>query len=90
MTWVLRINHKKGTLNNVTISDRLSSNSGSISGIGYVPDSFILKEVEMNERGEIVNIISQKNVSRQVQFNAFVQMDKSQSPYSHCGETIHI
>ncbi len=77
VTWVLRINHKKGTLNNVTISDQLSSSSGSISGIGYVPDSFILKEVEMNERGEIVNIISQKNVSRQVQFNA----DRTQFTY---------
>ena len=56
--WVLRINHKKGDFSNVVIRDELFVSSGNLPpGIHYLPESFDLKEVEMDEYGVVKKVI---------------------------------
>ncbi|WP_235043765.1 Ig-like domain-containing protein, partial [Peptoniphilus mikwangii] len=63
--WVLRINHKKGNFNNVVIKDELFVDSGSLPpGIHYLPDTFELKEVEMDEFGAATKIIKTYNYNQ--------------------------
>ena len=56
--WILRINHKKGDFSNVVIRDELFVSSGNLPpGIHYLPESFDLKEVEMDEYGVVKKVI---------------------------------
>lgn len=66
--WSVRINHKRGNLTNVVITDKLTAD-GDMTGIHYVPDSFILQERNIDEFGNNINsgIISERNVSNEVQ-----------------------
>ena len=55
--WVFRINHEKGNYNNVSISDELFVKSGTLPPeIHYIPETFVLHEVEFNEYGSTQNI----------------------------------
>ncbi|EUC57966.1 Cna B-type domain-containing protein [Mogibacterium timidum] len=56
--WVLRINHKKGDFSNVVIRDELFVSSGNLPpGIHYLPESFELKEVEMDAYGCVTKVV---------------------------------
>ncbi|MBF1276600.1 MAG: Cna B-type domain-containing protein, partial [Parvimonas micra] len=56
--WMLRINHKKGNFSNVVIKDELFVSSGELPpGIHYLPESFEIKEVEMNKYGEVTKVV---------------------------------
>ena len=56
--WVLRINHKKGNFSDVVIRDELFVSSGNLPpGIHYLPESFELNEVEMDEYGVVKKVI---------------------------------
>ena len=56
--WVLRINHKKGNFSNVVIRDELFVSSGNLPpGIHYLPESFELKEVEMDAYGVVTKVV---------------------------------
>ena len=55
--WVFRINHEKGNYKNVSISDELFVKSGTLPPeIHYIPETFVLHEVEFNEYGSTQNI----------------------------------
>lgn len=56
--WTLRINHKKANLTGVIITDRLETDDGNLDGIEYIPESFKLSEVEMDDIGRVYNNIS--------------------------------
>lgn len=64
--WTIRINHRKGILNNVVITDQLTSESGDMTGIEYVADKFKLEEVEMDEYGNIGKVLSTTDISDKV------------------------
>lgn len=50
--WRFRINHNKGHYSNLVISDELFVNSGNLpSKIQYIPETFLLQEVEYDEYG---------------------------------------
>ncbi|WP_462274345.1 Ig-like domain-containing protein [Filifactor alocis] len=50
--WRFRINHNKGHYSNLVISDELFVNSGNLpSKIKYIPETFLLQEVEYDEYG---------------------------------------
>ena len=56
--WILRINHKKGDFSNVVIRDELFVSSGNLPpGIHYLPESFELKEVEMDAYGVVTKVV---------------------------------
>ncbi|WP_072500060.1 Cna B-type domain-containing protein [Olsenella phocaeensis] len=46
--WGVRINHKKANLTNVVITDHLSGGAGTET---YIPDSFVLRRVEIDSKG---------------------------------------
>ena len=52
LAWTLRINHKGGTFTNVVINDELSAEPNLPSSVVYLPETFLLKEVAHNEKGE--------------------------------------
>lgn len=52
LAWTLRINHKGGTFTNVVINDELSAEPNLPSSVVFLPETFLLKEVAHNERGE--------------------------------------
>ena len=64
--WTIRINHRKGILNNVVITDQLTSESGDMTGIEYVADKFKLEEVEMDEYGNVGKVLSTTDISDKV------------------------
>ncbi|SFE65985.1 LPXTG-motif cell wall anchor domain-containing protein/sortase B cell surface sorting signal [Peptostreptococcaceae bacterium pGA-8] len=64
--WTIRINHRKGILNNVVITDWLTSESGDMTGIEYVADKFKLEEVEMDEYGNVGKVLSTTDISDKV------------------------
>lgn len=66
VSWQLRLNHKKANYHNVYLSDELQSEDGDMTGIHYIPNSFVLKEVEMDEYGRLVRVLSETNISDQV------------------------
>ena len=51
--WFIRLNHMKGKINHYVYKDRLFVKNGDLGGVHYIPDSFILKEVECDEFGNI-------------------------------------
>ncbi|MDY3332560.1 MAG: Cna B-type domain-containing protein, partial [Gallibacter sp.] len=51
--WDARINHKKGNLTNVVITDELSSEDGDLTGIHYKKDSFRLMEINADAQGNV-------------------------------------
>ncbi len=51
--WEARINHKKGNLTNVVITDELSSEDGDLTGIHYKKDSFRLMEINADAQGNV-------------------------------------
>lgn len=55
-SWQLRINHMKSHYTNVVITDELSfvDSSQSMDGIHYIPGSFTLTEVTMDEFGRVL------------------------------------
>ena len=56
--WVLRINHEKGNYKNVSISDELFVKSGTLPPeIHYIPETFVLHEVEFNEYGNTQRVV---------------------------------
>ncbi|EGF85863.1 Cna B-type domain-containing protein, partial [Gemella haemolysans] len=60
--WVLRVNHKKGNYKNVTISDKLYVNTGSLPPeIHYIVNSFVIHKVEYNEFGNTTRVVSTHN-----------------------------
>ncbi|MDY3014715.1 MAG: Cna B-type domain-containing protein [Evtepia sp.] len=64
--WTIRINHRKGILNNVVITDQLTSESGDMTGIEYVAGNFKLEEVEMDEYGNVRKVLSTTDISDKV------------------------
>ncbi len=52
-SWTARINHKKANLTNVKISDTLSVESGSLDGMHFIEDSFVLRKVTLDQYGNI-------------------------------------
>ncbi|SFE40787.1 Collagen binding domain-containing protein [Peptostreptococcaceae bacterium pGA-8] len=70
VTWNIRINHKKGdNISGGVITDKLSVENGSLDGVGYIPGSFILKKVTFDEKGNIVALHSEENVSERVELS---------------------
>lgn len=53
INWVMRLNYAKSNLNNAVIKDTVSVDpaTGTMDGIHYIEDSFILKEVEISDTG---------------------------------------
>ncbi len=66
--WVLRINHKKGNLTNVVITDKLTAESGDLEGIQYDKESFILVEAVMDEKGHTLSEISSTKIGDLISF----------------------
>lgn len=61
--WVLRINHTKQNYTNVIITDKLSAEGGDLKGMRFIADSFILKKVKLNEMGNVIELISETNIT---------------------------
>lgn len=76
--WTIRINHRKGILNNVVITDQLTSENGDMTGIEYVAGNFKLEEVEMDEYGNIGKVLSTTDISDQV----VLSLDKTRFTYN--------
>ncbi|EFV35217.1 cna protein B-type protein [Gemella morbillorum M424] len=56
--WVLRVNHTKGNYKNVTISDRLYVQEGTLPpGIHYIKDTFVVHEVIFNAHGSTQSVV---------------------------------
>ena len=70
VNWTARINFSKQNLSNVVLTDTLFTEEGSMEGLQYVPGSFILRTVVLNEYGSEVERVSEVNVSDLVTFNA--------------------
>ena len=72
--WRMRINHKKGHFSNLVIKDELFVSSGALpSGIHYIPETFELKEVEMNAYGEgqkVINTYNYEKLKQHITFSA--------------------
>ena len=65
--WRVRINHKKAHLTNVTIRDKLKISSGEDDPeIGYIPGSFFLHEVEMDEYGRVTRVLNSQDINADV------------------------
>lgn len=64
--WVVRINHKKDTLTNLVISDKLTDGRGDET---YIPGSFVLTETTIDARGyehgtpTVVNLTGKLNLA---------------------------
>ena len=70
--WRMRINHKKGHFSNLVIKDELFVSSGALPpGIHYIPETFELKEVEMNAYGEAQKVINTYNYEKLKQHITF-------------------
>ena len=70
--WRMRINHKKGHFSNLVIKDELFVSSGALPlGIHYIPETFELKEVEMNAYGEEQKVINTYNYEKLKQHITF-------------------
>ena len=75
--WCMRINHKKGTLKNVVITDKEEIFSGTPTGsfrLKYYPDSFELYKIAMDEYGRLDWNTAQKvpeaELNSKLSFNA--------------------
>ena len=72
--WRMRINHKKGHFSNLVIKDELFVSSGALPpGIHYIPETFELKEVEMNAYGEgqkVINTYNYEKLKQHITFSA--------------------
>lgn len=55
--WNIRLNHKKANYTNLIIKDRLYAKTGDLPvEIKYIPDSFQLKEVELDKYGALISV----------------------------------
>lgn len=61
--WVLRINHKKGTLENTKIEDTIEIEKGNPDLIAFVPNSFVLHIVKYDEFGNVKKVYKSINIS---------------------------
>ena len=52
--WTVRINHQRQTLTAARVTDSLSGGNGTET---YVPDSFVLRQVEMDARGYVTRVV---------------------------------
>lgn len=52
--WTVRINHQRQNLTAARITDSLSGGDGTET---YVPDSFVLRQVEMDARGYVTRVV---------------------------------
>ena len=70
--WIVRINYNKRDFHNVVVEDELSVESGeSMDGLRYLENSFLLREVEFNNKGETVKVhktFSNEEMKQKVQF----------------------
>ena len=56
--WVLRVNHTKGNYKNVSISDKLYVQEGTLPpGIHYIKDTFVVHEVIFNSHGSTQSVV---------------------------------
>ncbi|MBC2576147.1 Ig-like domain-containing protein [Peptostreptococcus canis] len=66
--WVLRINHKKGNLENTKIEDKIEVEKGyDPSLIAYVPNSFELHIVKHDEFGNVKKVYKSINISSYIE-----------------------
>lgn len=65
--WVARINHTKANLSNVVIKDSLSGGHGNEK---YISDSFVLQEVEMDSKGNVLKRIGTVNLAGKLDISA--------------------
>lgn len=66
--WVLRINHKKGNLENTTIKDEIEIEKGyDPSLIAFVPNSFELHIVKHDEFGNVKKVYKSINISSYIE-----------------------
>lgn len=65
--WHVRINHKKATLTDVVISDRLSEGTGRET---YISDSFRLSRVKMNEYGNVTEVLEEIDLTNRLTLSA--------------------
>ncbi|WP_165620456.1 Cna B-type domain-containing protein [Streptococcus equi] len=84
--WNLRINLKKSALTNAIIKDQLRrDDGGDMTGLHYVRGSFILKKVELDENGQVLNILSTTDISDDIEFSdddTKFQYQKGLEPHS--------
>ena len=60
--WYASINYKKADLKNLIITDELSGNES------YITDSFRLTEVEYNDEGGVIKVISEVDINGKISF----------------------
>lgn len=69
--WTVRINYGKAQpYTNVVFTDALTAQNGSLSGIQYIPHSFVLSRVEVAPSGEVIREYERTNISDKVKLNA--------------------
>lgn len=74
--WTLRINHKKGHFSNVVIKDELFVSSGNLPlEIHYLKNTFVLKEVEIDEYGIIKKVVKTYNYEQLKNYIKFLDND---------------
>ncbi|MGL5439241.1 MAG: Ig-like domain-containing protein [Filifactoraceae bacterium] len=67
--WNLRINRVEGKYEDVKIEDNLEGNDKELQGMHYIEGSFILKKIELDDKGKIVRVIEEKDISDKIEFN---------------------
>ncbi|MEY8436952.1 Ig-like domain-containing protein [Atopobiaceae bacterium 24-176] len=65
-SWTVRINHEKQDLSGVRLTDSLGEGTGSET---YLPDSFVLRQVEMNARGHVTRVVSTDDLTGKLEFS---------------------
>jgi serine-aspartate repeat-containing protein C/D/E len=65
--WYVRINHTKGQYDNFVYNDALSVKNGDLGGMHYIEDSFVLREVKMNEYGVVTDVVQTVDLTNKLQ-----------------------